>query len=132
MGIAIESLLFLLGGIVLTLILVQLFNRGGEASRQRRNAPAIKLVRSVKTPGDFEETRLVINDLVILTASNQDVRLADYADEVEQLETVAARIASALGVNVELARLPGKGSRAEEDVVPVRRLPRSQQDGTLQ
>ena len=68
----------------------------------------VKLERQVKPRDSTEETRLLINDQAILTASSAGVRLADYADEVEQLEMVATRIASALDVSVELARLPGR------------------------
>ena len=52
-----------------------------------------------------EETRLFVNDAPILTASNDGIRLAQYADEVEQLEAVAARLAQSLGVRVEFARV---------------------------
>lgn len=129
MGIAIESLLFLLAGIVLAVILIQVFGRG---SGRDKTTAVIKLERRVRLRDNTEETRLLINDQAILAASSEGVRLADYADEVEQLETVATRIASALGVSVELTRLPGKGGSAEEEAVPVRRLPRNQQDGTAQ
>ena len=84
----------------------------------------------MRVPEGVEETRLLINDQTILVASGVGVRLADYADEVEQLETIATHIASALGVTVELARAPGKGGQSEEEAISVRRLPRSQQNGT--
>lgn len=126
MGIAIESLLFLLAGIVLAVILIQVFGRG--AGPHRKDA-AIKLERRFRAPNNIEETRLLINDQAILAASSEGVRLADYADEVEQLELVATRIATALGVNVELTRLPGKGAPAEEEALSVRRLPPNQQSG---
>ena len=100
--IAIESVLFLLGGIVLAVVLIQVFGRGGEAARGR---PSVRLVRSTQAPDGAEETRLTINDRPILTASSEGLRLADYADEVERLETIATRIASALGGSVELARV---------------------------
>jgi hypothetical protein len=48
---------------------------------------------------------------------------------VEQLETIATHMAAALDVTVELTRVPPKGSQPEE-AVPVRRLPRNQQNGT--
>ena len=90
----------------------------------------VKLERQVQPQTGAEETRLLINDQAILAASSEGLRLADYADEVEQLETVATRIASALGVGVELARLSGSSGPAEQEAaVPVRRLPRSRQDG---
>ncbi len=46
-----------------------------------------------------------------------------YAEEVEQLEALAARIASALGVSVSFTRLPAKGSE-NADPIPVRSLSR--------
>jgi hypothetical protein len=118
--IAIESVLFLLGGIVLAVILIQLFGRGGEATRGR---PAtVRLVRQTQAPDGHEETRLTINDQVILTASSAGLRLADYADEVARLEAIATRIASALGGSVELARVGAKSAELVENGVPVRGL----------
>lgn len=72
----------------------------------------------------------MLNAQTILVASSAGVRLADYADEVEQLEAIATHMASALGVTVELTRLSGKGGRPIEEPVPVRRLPRNQQNGS--
>ncbi|MCX6030719.1 MAG: hypothetical protein NT169_15660 [Chloroflexi bacterium] len=116
--IAIESVLFLLGGIVLAVVLIQVFGRGGEAARGR---PIVRLVRSTQASDGAEETRLTINDQPILTASSEGLRLADYADEVERLETIATRIASALGGSVELARV-GPQKPELEAGVPVRGL----------
>ena len=131
MAIGIEALLFLIGGIILAVILIQVFRGSGSArSRPESGAPRVRLERKMKFPEGIEETRLLINDQSILVASGEGLRLADYADEVEQLETMAIRIASALDVSVELSRVPEKGGKPEEDAVPVRRLPRSQQDGT--
>jgi hypothetical protein len=118
MVIAIESLLFLLAGIALAVVLVQIFGRG----EQRRPA-TVRLVRWLKPAEAGEETRLLINDLVVLTVSNEGLRLADYADEVERLETIATRIATALGGRVELARLEGKAP-AESADAPLYELPR--------
>lgn len=116
--IAVETLLMLLGGIVLAIVVIQTFGRG-----PARATPAVRLVRKVRPTEGIEETQLLINDQVILTASSANVRLADYADEVERLETVATRIAGALGVNVELARL---GGRVSDDSagMPMRALPK--------
>jgi hypothetical protein len=58
--------------------------------------------------------------------SSEGLRLADYADEVERLETIATRIATALGARVELARL-NSGKNAELEV-PVRGLLTGDQD----
>jgi hypothetical protein len=80
-------------------------------------------VRWLKPAEAGEETRLLINDLVVLTVSNEGLRLADYADEVERLETIATRIATALGGRVELARLEGKAP-AESADAPLYELPR--------
>ncbi len=123
--IAIESVLFLLGGIVLAVVLIQVFGRGGEAARSR---PIIRLVRSIKALHGAEETRLTINDQTILTASGEGLRLADYADEVERLETIAARIASALGTRVELTRVGPKTVELAEGV-PGRELLASERQG---
>ena len=85
----------------------------------------MKLVRTAWTADGREETRLFVNDAAILTASNDGVRLAEYSDEVEQLEAVAAG----------LPRLPGRNSRVSrvsaaapggENGIPVRNLPAEQ------
>jgi hypothetical protein len=132
MAIGIEALLFLIGGIVLAVILIQVFGRrtGSARSRPESGMARVRLERKMKFPEGIDETRLLINDQPILVASGEGLRLADYADEVEQLETMATRIALALGVSVELARVPEKGGKPQEEAVPVRRLPRSQQDDT--
>ena len=117
--IAIESVLFLLGGIILAVVLIQVFGRGGEAAKGR---PRVRLVRSTQASDGAEVTRLTINDQPILTASSAGLRLADYADEVERLETIATRIASALGGSVELARV-GSPKPGLETGVPVQELP---------
>ena len=129
MAIAIESLLFLLGGVILALVLVRAFGRGSDDTRSR-GAVQVKLERAMNASDGIEETRLVLNDQPILVASSAGVRLADYADEVEQLEAIATHMASALGVTVELTRLSGKGGRPTEAPVAVRRLPRNQQNGS--
>ena len=128
MAIGIESLLFLLGGLILALVLVRAFGRGANDARSRGGVQ-IKLERTLSSADGVEETRLLINDQPILVASSAGVRLADYADEVEQLETIATHMAAALDVTVELTRVPTKGGQPEQ-AVPVRRLPRNQQDGT--
>lgn len=119
MTIAIESVLFLLAGIALAVILIQLFGKAGEASRTR---PAVvRLVRLMQATDGHEETRLTINGQVILTVSGQGLRLADYAEEVARLEALATRIASALGSSVELARVAAPGAElAKNDVLDYR------------
>jgi hypothetical protein len=129
MAIAVESLLFLLGGVILALVLVKAFGRSSDDTRSRAGIH-VRLERALNSSDGIEETRLVLNEQTILVASSAGVRLADYADEVEQLEAIATHMASALGVTVELTRLPGKGGQPMEEAVPVRRLPRNQQDGS--
>jgi hypothetical protein len=116
--IAVETLLLLIGGVVLAVLLVQIFARGSEAGRGR---PVIRLVRATRAADGAEETRLTINDQAILTASSAGLRLADYADEIERLEMIATRIASALGGTVELARVDRKNAEIEGGL-PVRSL----------
>jgi len=126
--IAVESLLLLLGGIAVATVLILAFGRGGGAgSRGGRDAASVKVVRSVKLPEHIEESRLLINDQVILSASSAGLRPADYAEEIDQLETVATRIASALGVGLELAR-PAPKEALLEAGVPVRQLPHPRSD----
>ncbi len=129
MGIAIESLLLLIGGVILTLVLVKAFGRSSDDARSR-GAAQVRLERAMNASDGIEETRLVLNDQTILVASSAGVRLADYADEVEQLEAIATHMASALGVTVQLTRLSGKGGRPVEEAVEVRRLPRNQKNGS--
>jgi len=129
MAIAIESLLFLLGGIILALVLIKAFGRSGNEARAR-GAAQVRLERTMNSADGVEETRLLLNDQPILVASSAGVRLADYAAEVEQLEAIATHMASALGVTVEFTRLPSKGAQPAEEAVPVHRLPRNQQNGS--
>jgi hypothetical protein len=128
MAIAVESLLFLLGGVILAYVLIKAFGRSANDARSRGSAQ-VRLERMMNAVAGVEETRLLLNDQPILMASSAGVRLADYADEVEQLETIATRIAAALDVNVQLTRLPDRGSGTEEEAVSVRGLPRNQQNG---
>ena len=88
MPIVIESFVVLIVGMLLGMVLTRAFGKSADGAGPR---PAVKLVRTARTPDGREETRLLMNDTVILTASNDGVRLAEYADEVEQLEAVAAR-----------------------------------------
>ena len=129
MAIGIEALLFLLGGIILALVLIKAFGRSGNEARAR-GAAQVRLERTMSSADGVEETRLLLNDQPILLASSAGVRLADYAAEVEQLEGIATHMASALGVTVEFTRLPGKGAQPVEEAVPVRQLPRKQQNGS--
>ena len=102
MAIAVESLVFLLGGIILTVLLWQVLGRPKPTSPN--GAPSVKLVRTPRTADGREETILTINDRAILTVNNEDVRFSEFADRLEQLEAVATRIAAALGVSVEFTR----------------------------
>jgi hypothetical protein len=112
------SLVFLIIGMLLGWLLVRSF---GKPERSASDA-SVKLVRTARTAEGREETRLVVNDNVILTASNDGVRLSAYADEVEQLEAVAARLARSLGVTVEFARI-GPRLSGDENGVSIRSLP---------
>src|SRR5512134_3959945 len=109
-AIAVESLVFLFGGILLAVLLWQVLGRPKPAAP--RGAPSVKLVRTPRTADGREETILTVNDRVILTVSNENVRLSEFADRLEQLEAVATRIAGGLGVAVEFTRT---GSQAAQD-----------------
>jgi hypothetical protein len=117
----IEALLFIVIGVVLAIVLPRLMGRG-ESSATRADLPGVKIVRTARTPEGHEETWLVVNDQVILAANNDGLRLADYADEVEQLEAVAARLARAMGIAVEFSRR-GAGAPGPGEGIPVRSLP---------
>jgi hypothetical protein len=86
---------------------------------------SVRLVRTARTADGREETRLFVNDAPILTATNDGIRSAQYADEVEQLEALAARLAGSLGVTVEFARVGARAPSAENGI-PVRNLPPEQ------
>ncbi len=118
-----DSLVFLVIGMVLGWLLVRSFGKPEAPA----SGASVKLVRTARTAEGREETRLVVNDSVILTASNDGVRLAEYADEVEQLEAVAARLARSLGVSVEFTRV-GPRLPGDENGISMRTLP---QDGSL-
>lgn len=112
--------LIVLIALLLIVLLARAFSRPNETPAA---AHTVTLVRSPRTADGREETRLLINDKLILTATNDGVRLAAYAEEVEQLEALAARIASALGVTVSFTRLPARGAENAEGIA-VRSLPR--------
>ncbi len=117
MPFVLDSLVFLVIGMVLGLILTRTFGKTGAGA-----LASVKLMRTARTAEGREETRLFVNDVAILTATNDGVRLAEYADEVEQLEAVAARLAASMGVTVEFARVAPKTSGGENGI-PVRTLP---------
>ncbi len=119
--IAVESLLFLLAGLLLAVAVARAF---GWKSRpdQAGSAPSVKLVRVPRTAEGREETLLTVNDRVILAAHNEGVRLSDFADQLEQLEAVATRMAAALGVSVEFARADAKKPYSEAGI-PMGELP---------
>jgi hypothetical protein len=104
---------------LLAVLLWQVLGRPKPASPQ--GAPSVKLVRTPRTADGREETILTINDRVILTVNNTDVRFSEFADRLEQLEAVATRIAGALGVSVEFTRA---GPQAAQDAgIPMTDLP---------
>ncbi len=119
MAIAVESLVFLLGGIILAVLLWQVLGRPKPTPPD--GAPTVRLVRTPRTAEGREETILTINDRAILTVNNEDLRFSEFADRLEQLEAVATRIAAALGVSVEFTRA---GPQAPQDVgIPMADLP---------
>lgn len=122
---AFELLMVLVAVIVLAVVLTQAQSRG--KARTEQNAGTVKLVRTVRGIDGREETLLMVNERVILTANNDGVRLSDYADEVEQLEAVAARMAAALGVTVEFARVGGQ-KPGDEKGIAMRAVPRVTDD----
>jgi hypothetical protein len=111
MLIAIDSLLFLIGGIALGVLLTQLFARRPEAAER----PVVKLVRMTDIDDSHEETQLLVNDVLMESISDEGLRQADYAMQIEDLEATATRLASALGVSVELSRV-GAPSAVEKRV----------------
>lgn len=120
MPFVLDSLVFLVLGMLLGFVLSRTFGKAGTGG-----PASVKLVRTARTADGREETRLFVNDAGILTASNDGVRLAEYADEVEQLEAVAARLAASLGVAVEFARVGARIS-GEQSGIPMRDLPAEQ------
>lgn len=114
----IEALVFVVIGTLLGLVLSRTLGKPGSPA-------SVRLVRTARTADGREETRLFVNDAAILTASNDGVRLAEYADEVEQLEAVAARLAGSMGVSVEFSRV-GARTSSEENGIQVRSLPAEQ------
>lgn len=121
MPFVLDSLVFLIIGMFLGWLLVRSF---GKPEAPTSDA-GVKLVRTARTAEGREETRLVVNDSVILSAANDGVRLSEYADEVEQLEAVAARLARSLGVTVEFARI-GPRLPGDENGVAMRSVPQDQ------
>lgn len=115
-------LVVLVVGMLLGAVLVRTFGKSGAGS-----PASVKLVRTARTPDGREETRLFVNEAAILTASNDGVGLAEYADEVEQLEALAARLAASMGVTVEFSRVAAR-SPAGESGIPIRNLPANQDE----
>jgi hypothetical protein len=119
--IAIESLVFLGAGVLLVIILAQVFG-WGRSGKGAPRTPSVKLVRTPRTAQGREELLLTMNDRVILAADNEGVRLSDYADRVEQMEAVATRLAAALGTPVEFART-GARKPGDETGIPIDQVP---------
>jgi hypothetical protein len=119
--IAIESLVFLGAGVLLVIILAQVFG-WGRSGKGAPRTPAVKLVRTPRTTQGREELLLTVNDRVILAANNEGLRLSDYAEHVEQLEALATRLAAALGTPVEFART-GARKPGDETGVPIDQVP---------
>jgi hypothetical protein len=119
--IAIESLVFLGAGVLLVVILAQVFG-WGRSGKGAPGTPSVKLVRTPRTAQGREELLLTVNERVILAADNEGVRLSDYADQVEQMEAVATRMAAALGTPVEFAR-SGARKPGDETGIPINQVP---------
>lgn len=119
MLVEIAYLVVLAIGLGLGVVLARTFGKSGGS------APTVKLVRTARTADGREETRLFVNDAAILSASNDGVRLAEYADEVEQLEAVAARLAGSMGVTVEFTRVAAR-TPGTDNGIPMRNLPSEQ------
>jgi hypothetical protein len=117
MMIAIESLLFLLGGFVLAFVLLQVFARPSDAGRERKApaVPVVKLLRLTQFSDGHEETRLLVNDREILIVTDQGLRQEAYAAEVEHLEAMATVLASALDVTVAFTRRSADAADEKRD-----------------
>ena len=122
MPFVLDSIVFLIIGMVLGLVLMRTFGKPANGS-----PASVKLVRTARTAEGREETKLFVNDAAILTATNDGIRLAEYADEVEQLEAVAARMAAAMGVTVEFTRVAPR-TPGGENAIPMRTLPRAEEE----
>jgi hypothetical protein len=125
MPIALDALVVLLFGGLIALLLWRVF-AGGAPARQA-DSPSVKLVRGGKNSAGREQTSLVINEQVILTATDDGLRLSDYTREVERLELVAAKIATALNTGVELSRAAGRPAEANNGIA-IRDLPEAASD----
>ncbi len=134
--IAIESLVFLVAGVLVAVVVALVFGLG-RPGRGAPHAPSVKLVRSPRNAQGREELLLTVNDRVILAANSEGLRLSDYADRVEQMEAVATRLAAALGTPVEFARSASRTPNAgragagpahasgEETGIPISDVPAS-------
>jgi hypothetical protein len=124
--IAVESIAFLIAGVLLVVVLAMIFG-WGRMGRPATQAPMVKLVRTPRTNQGREELLLTVNDRVILAASNEGLRLSDYADQVEQLEALATRLSSALGTPVEFARSAPR-KPGDETGIPIGDVPTATDD----
>jgi hypothetical protein len=122
--IAIESVIFLVVGVMLAVVLALAFGwgRGGKGVLSAPRGHPVKLVRSARTAQGREELLLTVNDRVILAANNEGVRYSDYAEQVEQIEAIATRLAAALGTPVEFARTSAR-KPGDETGIPVGEVP---------
>jgi hypothetical protein len=121
MMIAIESLAFLIAGALIVGVLAWALG-WGRAGRGAPRTPSVKLVRTARTAQGREELLLTVNERVILAADSQGVRLSDYAEQVEQMEAVATRLAAALGAPVEFARAAAR-KPGDEAGIPIGQAP---------
>ena len=119
--IAIESLAFLLAGALIVGALAWALG-WGRAGKSAPRTPSVKLVRTARTTQGREELLLTVNERVILAADSQGLRLSEYAEQVEQMEAVATRLAAALGTPVEFARAAPR-KPGEESGLPISQTP---------
>jgi hypothetical protein len=103
MMIAVETAVVLVV-IALLVGVVALVFGWGRMGKGSPRVPLVKLVRTVPTAQGREQLLLTVNERVILAADSEGMRLSDYAEQVEQMEAVATRLAAALGTPVEFSR----------------------------
>ena len=119
--IAIETVVVLVVIALLAFVLALAFG-WGRFGKGGPHTPSVKLVRSPRTAQGREELLLTVNERVILAANNEGLRLSEYADQVEQMESVATRLAAALGTPVEFARTAAR-KPGDETGIPINQVP---------
>jgi hypothetical protein len=118
--IAIETVVVLVVMALIAGVLALAF--GWRPGKGAPRAPSVKLVRTARTVQGREQLLLTVNERVILAADNEGVRLSDYAEQVEQMEAVATRLAAALGTPVEFTRAAQR-KPGDETGIPIDQTP---------